>query len=419
MTAVMVTSLPPGFDSEQCKLLFGNFGKIAQCVVSPSNVPGEEGFFMALMLFENPQEAEFTVSTLNGQQVMGFPAPLRVQLMAPGGQAMVPAGGQAMVPFGGEASSSYGPMAMGKGGAKPAGPYGPPAGKGKGKSGGVNPKATNMMNLTPEQIAEAMKVGMSRAKPGSYKTMMCKNFEQHGTCASGFECTWAHSVEELQAGIAAIDPSNIKGYKMKLCQFWQETGTCHKGAACKWAHGIQDMRAPPNVQQPVDAQSLQAAAAAQQAQLMSSPQAQMAAQQQAQMAAMGAMGAMGGIPGMPGMGATMGMPAMGSMGGMAIIDPMALQAQNYMAGLLPAADDGVARPGEVRYSNAEDANKAVKKLQGQILHGWPMEIRPDPMSQDGTKLIVENLAPTVTWQALKDVFKTIGRVEYAGREGSK
>eukprot|EP00747_Dinoflagellata_sp_TGD_P141836 gnl/TRDRNA2_/TRDRNA2_176173_c0_seq56.p1 gnl/TRDRNA2_/TRDRNA2_176173_c0~~gnl/TRDRNA2_/TRDRNA2_176173_c0_seq56.p1 ORF type:complete len:400 (+),score=74.05 gnl/TRDRNA2_/TRDRNA2_176173_c0_seq56:61-1260(+) len=399
MTAVMVTSLPPGFDSEQCKLLFGNFGKIEHCVVAPSNVPGEDGLCMALLAFANAEEAKFTVDTLNGQQVMGFPMPLKAKMVSPDG------GG----------SSSYGPMGN-AGGAQGTGPYGAPAAKGKGKRQAA---ANNMMNMTPEAIAEAMKVGMSRAKPGSYKTMMCKNFEQHGTCASGFECTWAHSVEELQAGIAAIDPSNIKGYKMKLCQFWQETGTCHKGAACKWAHGIQDMRAPPNVQQPVDAQSLQAAAAAQQAQLMSSPQAQMAAQQQAQMAAMGAMGAMGGIPGMPGMGATMGMPAMGSMGGMAIIDPMALQAQNYMAGLLPAADDGVARPGEVRYSNAEDANKAVKKLQGQILHGWPMEIRPDPMSQDGTKLIVENLAPTVTWQALKDVFKTIGRVEYAGREGSK
>eukprot|EP00747_Dinoflagellata_sp_TGD_P141827 gnl/TRDRNA2_/TRDRNA2_176173_c0_seq47.p1 gnl/TRDRNA2_/TRDRNA2_176173_c0~~gnl/TRDRNA2_/TRDRNA2_176173_c0_seq47.p1 ORF type:complete len:377 (+),score=72.90 gnl/TRDRNA2_/TRDRNA2_176173_c0_seq47:61-1191(+) len=376
MTAVMVTSLPPGFDSEQCKLLFGNFGKIAQCVVSPSNVPGEEGFFMALMLFENPQEAEFTVSTLNGQQVMGFPAPLRVQLMAPGGQAMVPAGGQAMVPFGGEASSSYGPMAMGKGGAKPAGPYGPPAGKGKGKSGGVNPKATNMMNLTPEQIAEAMKVGMSRAKPGSYKTMMCKHFEQHGTCQSGFECTWAHSLEELQAGIAAIDPSTVKGYKMKLCQFWEETGTCHRGLGCTWAHGIQDMRAPPAMQPQVDPAGIQAAAAAQ-----------------------------------------MMMP--GALGGLGIMDPMALQAQNYMAGLMPAADDGISRPGEVRYSNAEHANTAIKKLNGQILHGWPMEIRPDPMSQDGTKLIVENLAPTVNWQALKDAFKTIGKVEFASREERK
>eukprot|EP00747_Dinoflagellata_sp_TGD_P141844 gnl/TRDRNA2_/TRDRNA2_176173_c0_seq63.p1 gnl/TRDRNA2_/TRDRNA2_176173_c0~~gnl/TRDRNA2_/TRDRNA2_176173_c0_seq63.p1 ORF type:complete len:378 (+),score=65.51 gnl/TRDRNA2_/TRDRNA2_176173_c0_seq63:61-1194(+) len=377
MTAVMVTSLPPGFDSEQCKLLFGNFGKIAQCVVSPSNVPGEEGFFMALMLFENPQEAEFTVSTLNGQQVMGFPAPLRVQLMAPGGQAMVPAGGQAMVPFGGEASSSYGPMAMGKGGAKPAGPYGPPAGKGKGKSGGVNPKATNMMNLTPEQIAEAMKVGMSRAKPGSYKTMMCKHFEQHGTCQSGFECTWAHSLEELQAGIAAIDPSTVKGYKMKLCQFWEETGTCHRGLGCTWAHGIQDMRAPPAMQPQVDPAGIQAAAAAQ-----------------------------------------MMMP--GALGGLGIMDPMALQAQNYMAGLMPAqSDDSIARPGEVLFSNAEDANTAVKRMNGQLLHGWPMEVRHDPTSQDRTKLIVENLAPSVNWQALKDVFKTIGHVRYAGRDGCK
>eukprot|EP00747_Dinoflagellata_sp_TGD_P141788 gnl/TRDRNA2_/TRDRNA2_176173_c0_seq1.p1 gnl/TRDRNA2_/TRDRNA2_176173_c0~~gnl/TRDRNA2_/TRDRNA2_176173_c0_seq1.p1 ORF type:complete len:395 (+),score=64.77 gnl/TRDRNA2_/TRDRNA2_176173_c0_seq1:58-1242(+) len=394
MAAVLVTSLPAGFDSEQCKILFSNFGKINQCVVSPSNVPGESGFYMALMSFESPDEARFAVDTLDGQQVMGFPAPLHAKLVGPDGQP----------------SSSYGPMGKGSS-STAAGPYG--GGKGKGR-----PK-NSMTAMTPEEIAEAMQKGMSRAKPGCYKTSMCKHFEATGFCQAGFECTYAHSNEELQAGIAAIDPSTLKGYKMKLCQFWQETGTCHKGAACKWAHGIQDMRAPPNVQQPVDAQSLQAAAAAQQAQLMSSPQAQMAAQQQAQMAAMGAMGAMGGIPGMPGMGATMGMPAMGSMGGMAIIDPMALQAQNYMAGLLPAADDGVARPGEVRYSNAEDANKAVKKLQGQILHGWPMEIRPDPMSQDGTKLIVENLAPTVTWQALKDVFKTIGRVEFAGREGSK
>eukprot|EP00747_Dinoflagellata_sp_TGD_P141796 gnl/TRDRNA2_/TRDRNA2_176173_c0_seq17.p1 gnl/TRDRNA2_/TRDRNA2_176173_c0~~gnl/TRDRNA2_/TRDRNA2_176173_c0_seq17.p1 ORF type:complete len:357 (+),score=67.96 gnl/TRDRNA2_/TRDRNA2_176173_c0_seq17:104-1174(+) len=356
MTAVLITSLPPGFDSEQCKLLFGNFGKIDHCVVSPSNVPGEEGFFMALMLFESAQEAEFAVATLNGQQVMGFPAPLKAKLVNGGAQ---PA----------PASSSYGPMVAG-GGAQATGPYGAAPAKGKGK------KATNMLNMTPEQIAEAMKVGMSRAKPGSYKTMMCKHFEQHGTCQSGFECTWAHSLEELQAGIAAIDPSTVKGYKMKLCQFWEETGTCHRGLGCTWAHGIQDMRAPPAMQPQVDPAGIQAAAAAQ-----------------------------------------MMMP--GALGGLGIMDPMALQAQNYMAGLMPAADDGISRPGEVRYSNAEHANTAIKKLNGQILHGWPMEIRPDPMSQDGTKLIVENLAPTVNWQALKDAFKTIGKVEFASREERK
>eukprot|EP00747_Dinoflagellata_sp_TGD_P141807 gnl/TRDRNA2_/TRDRNA2_176173_c0_seq28.p1 gnl/TRDRNA2_/TRDRNA2_176173_c0~~gnl/TRDRNA2_/TRDRNA2_176173_c0_seq28.p1 ORF type:complete len:362 (+),score=64.66 gnl/TRDRNA2_/TRDRNA2_176173_c0_seq28:104-1189(+) len=361
MTAVLITSLPPGFDSEQCKLLFGNFGKIDHCVVSPSNVPGEDGFCMALLAFANAEEAKFTVDTLNGQQVMGFPAPLKASLISAGGQS----------------SSSYGPMVpYGKGGsAQGAGPYGGGgAGKGKGKKGKMA-----MMEMTPEAIAEAMKVGMSRAKPGSYKTTMCKFFEQNGYCQAGFECTFAHSDEELKAGIAAIDPSTVKGYKMKLCQFWEETGTCHRGLGCTWAHGIQDMRAQPQLQQqqPVmDPQGLQAAAAAQ-----------------------------------------MMMP--GAMGVMGIMDPMALQAQNYMAGLMPAADDGISRPGEVRYSNAEHANTAIKKLNGQILHGWPMEIRPDPMSQDGTKLIVENLAPTVNWQALKDAFKTIGKVEFASREERK
>eukprot|EP00747_Dinoflagellata_sp_TGD_P141837 gnl/TRDRNA2_/TRDRNA2_176173_c0_seq57.p1 gnl/TRDRNA2_/TRDRNA2_176173_c0~~gnl/TRDRNA2_/TRDRNA2_176173_c0_seq57.p1 ORF type:complete len:355 (+),score=59.96 gnl/TRDRNA2_/TRDRNA2_176173_c0_seq57:58-1122(+) len=354
MAAVLVTSLPAGFDSEQCKILFSNFGKINQCVVSPSNVPGESGFYMALMSFESPDEARFAVDTLDGQQVMGFPAPLHAKLVGPDGQP----------------SSSYGPMGKGSS-STAAGPYG--GGKGKGR-----PK-NSMTAMTPEEIAEAMQKGMSRAKPGCYKTSMCKHFEATGFCQAGFECTYAHSNEELQAGIAAIDPSTLKGYKMKLCQFWLDTGTCHRGLGCTWAHGIQDMRAQPQLQQqqPVmDPQGLQAAAAAQ-----------------------------------------MMMP--GAMGVMGIMDPMALQAQNYMAGLMPAADDGISRPGEVRYSNAEHANTAIKKLNGQILHGWPMEIRPDPMSQDGTKLIVENLAPTVNWQALKDAFKTIGKVEFASREERK
>eukprot|EP00747_Dinoflagellata_sp_TGD_P092220 gnl/TRDRNA2_/TRDRNA2_165330_c0_seq1.p1 gnl/TRDRNA2_/TRDRNA2_165330_c0~~gnl/TRDRNA2_/TRDRNA2_165330_c0_seq1.p1 ORF type:complete len:334 (-),score=62.18 gnl/TRDRNA2_/TRDRNA2_165330_c0_seq1:136-1089(-) len=275
----------------------------------------------------------------------------------------------------GGSSDGYGPMGASKssdnftspyGGGKAIGPFG---GKGGGKLGKAATK-NSMAAMSPEAVAEAMKAGMSKSKPGTYKTTMCRFFEQTGVCPSGFECTYAHSQEELTAGQAA------KGYKMKLCKFWEENGTCDRGASCTFAHGINDMRAPGQTQATaVDQQASQATAA------------QMAQMQQ-----------------------------MAMMYDADSMDPMALQAQNYMAGVLPKTEDEIPKPGEVRYSNAQDANNAVKRLNGQLLHGRPMELRLDPMSQDGTKVIVENLASSVDKQVLKNVFKSIGKIEFAGFE---
>eukprot|EP00747_Dinoflagellata_sp_TGD_P130462 gnl/TRDRNA2_/TRDRNA2_174833_c0_seq1.p1 gnl/TRDRNA2_/TRDRNA2_174833_c0~~gnl/TRDRNA2_/TRDRNA2_174833_c0_seq1.p1 ORF type:complete len:273 (+),score=41.75 gnl/TRDRNA2_/TRDRNA2_174833_c0_seq1:112-819(+) len=228
-------------------------------------------------------------------------------------------------------------------------------------------------------------VGMAgMVSTGAPKTMMCRFWQTTGTCASGSQCTFAHSPAELAPGsmvqpalpaapvAPAVDPSSIKGYKMKLCQFFEQTGACGRGATCTYAHGAHELR---NRDGTLVSETATAGI----------PASALAAMQQ--MAMMGRGG----------------------------LDPMAAQAQNYMAALLPAEDTSNPRPGEVRMSTPEEANRCVKQMNGFLLKGWPMEVRHDPTSQDGTKVIVENLAPDVKWQDLKDCFGKIGKVKFTER----
>eukprot|EP00747_Dinoflagellata_sp_TGD_P033796 gnl/TRDRNA2_/TRDRNA2_136844_c0_seq2.p1 gnl/TRDRNA2_/TRDRNA2_136844_c0~~gnl/TRDRNA2_/TRDRNA2_136844_c0_seq2.p1 ORF type:complete len:309 (+),score=49.13 gnl/TRDRNA2_/TRDRNA2_136844_c0_seq2:295-1221(+) len=305
---------------------------------------------MALVAFISHKDAQFVLDTLNGKHVMGIQATPKISLVKPAPMT-VEQQVQAQIIMAQKAM--YGPMGY-LANAYGTGPYGKKAGK------------KNITQMTPEQIDEAMRAAEKRAKPGIYKTAMCKFMQLEGSCSAGAGCTYAHSAEELEAGISAIDPSKVKGYKMKLCQFFELHGTCDRGVACTFAHGLAEVRNPD-----------------------------------------GTIGATS-PPGIP----AQQLQAMIAQG---VIDPMALQAQNFMTSLLPNADPPPSGPGEIRMANADEANKAHSRMQGYLLKGWPMEVKLDPKSQDGTKLIVENLAPDVKWQDLKDAFKPFGKVEYAGR----
>ena len=82
--------------------------------------------------------------------------------------------------------------------------------------------------------------------------------------------------------------------------------------------------------------------------------------------------------------------------------------------------------GLVEYSSSQDAENAIEELNGRELKGRAVNIREDRENKNtgnrnekiqnnsvGRRLYVGNLAYEVSWQDLKDHFKTIGNVLYA------
>eukprot|EP00927_Polykrikos_kofoidii_P035158 TRINITY_DN29731_c0_g2_i1.p1 TRINITY_DN29731_c0_g2~~TRINITY_DN29731_c0_g2_i1.p1 ORF type:complete len:453 (-),score=102.28 TRINITY_DN29731_c0_g2_i1:39-1247(-) len=72
--------------------------------------------------------------------------------------------------------------------------------------------------------------------------------------------------------------------------------------------------------------------------------------------------------------------------------------------------------GEVRFGTADEAQQAMSILQGtEMEDGSKISITLDPLSKDGSKLLVGDLPPGTGWQDLKDHFAQVGLpVLYAG-----
>merc|ERR1739845_255288 len=73
--------------------------------------------------------------------------------------------------------------------------------------------------------------------------------------------------------------------------------------------------------------------------------------------------------------------------------------------------------GEVRYDIPLCAQVAIQNLNGSFLDGAQISVWADPVSQDGSKLIIQGLSPTTQWQELKDHFATCGQVAFANVKG--
>lgn len=66
-----------------------------------------------------------------------------------------------------------------------------------------------------------------------YKTRMCR-FYANSKCTKGFDCSHAHSRDEL------IAKPNLR--KTSLCRHWSSGAPCEKGSKCPYAHGEQELR---------------------------------------------------------------------------------------------------------------------------------------------------------------------------------
>jgi hypothetical protein len=67
-----------------------------------------------------------------------------------------------------------------------------------------------------------------------FKTEICRNFKEKGTCLYGNQCQFAHGSDEMR------DSGKQNKYKTKLCQKYWIHGYCAYGARCNFLHNEEE-----------------------------------------------------------------------------------------------------------------------------------------------------------------------------------
>ena len=67
-----------------------------------------------------------------------------------------------------------------------------------------------------------------------FKTEICRNFKEKGTCLYGSQCQFAHGSDEMR------DSGKQNKYKTKLCQKYWIHGYCAYGARCNFLHNEEE-----------------------------------------------------------------------------------------------------------------------------------------------------------------------------------
>jgi len=93
----------------------------------------------------------------------------------------------------------------------------------------------------------------------NYKGTLCKYFQKDGVCEFGSLCQYAHGESELRKinpAVAKTQPQSYVGssfnslqYKTQLCKNYQEGGSCDFGSGCQFAHGLIELRSTSQNQQ--------------------------------------------------------------------------------------------------------------------------------------------------------------------------
>jgi len=73
--------------------------------------------------------------------------------------------------------------------------------------------------------------------PARYKTELCRQFEEHGSCRYGDKCQFAHGAAELRTLV------RHPKYKSEMCRTFHTTGFCPYGLRCHFIHNDDERRA--------------------------------------------------------------------------------------------------------------------------------------------------------------------------------
>jgi len=72
--------------------------------------------------------------------------------------------------------------------------------------------------------------------PARYKTELCRQFEEHGSCRYGDKCQFAHGAVELRTLV------RHPKYKTEMCRTFHTTGFCPYGLRCHFIHNDDERR---------------------------------------------------------------------------------------------------------------------------------------------------------------------------------
>jgi len=73
--------------------------------------------------------------------------------------------------------------------------------------------------------------------PARYKTELCRQYEEHGSCRYGDKCQFAHGATELRTLV------RHPKYKTEMCRTFHTTGFCPYGLRCHFIHNDDERRA--------------------------------------------------------------------------------------------------------------------------------------------------------------------------------
>ncbi|PKK60607.1 hypothetical protein GLOIN_2v1449934, partial [Rhizophagus irregularis DAOM 181602=DAOM 197198] len=89
-------------------------------------------------------------------------------------------------------------------------------------------------NSEQSEKSPTIEAEKEQKKATLYKTEMCRNWEERGSCRYGTKCQFAHSENELRK------VQHHPKYKTEICKTFWQNGTCPYGKRCCFIHNDKE-----------------------------------------------------------------------------------------------------------------------------------------------------------------------------------
>jgi hypothetical protein len=106
--------------------------------------------------------------------------------------------------------------------------------------GAVSPRVADL-ETSSSPSSNGQGPSANNRKLGLYKTELCRNWEEKGTCRYGTKCQFAHGEDELR------NVSRHPKYKTEICRTFWVSGSCPYGKRCCFIHTELPQSGPPVV----------------------------------------------------------------------------------------------------------------------------------------------------------------------------
>lgn len=103
----------------------------------------------------------------------------------------------------------------------------------------ADPEVSLLEESRSREMKSQMATNSKSVKSDRYKTELCRQFSENGSCRYGDKCQFAHGTVDLRT------VSRHPKYKTHLCRTFHSTGFCPYGARCHFIHGDVSRSANP------------------------------------------------------------------------------------------------------------------------------------------------------------------------------